>query len=265
MHDVKTYKNDVVGVVKTYNTLVKSYADNKKLYKRYSFDINKGVAKSYLHNGSYSEEEKDLKIKKYLKKVRTEIIDLALNNYDKWEFFITLTFDLKDYSHDKAIDLLKRWLNNQRHLNKGMFYLLVPEFHKSGRIHFHGLVGNVPNWNLVKAVNPHNNKNIIINGSQIYNLSNYNLGFTTISYIKDKEKVSNYISKYATKELISLKNKKRYWFSRNLDRVVKSYNYFEDELIVSITDEQILYCKDFSHDSSCLELVKTDSNYYGSV
>lgn len=40
------------------------------------------------------------------------------------------------------------------------------------------------------------------NGLQIYNLTNYKLGFTTISEIQDQEKVSNYISKYATKVLV---------------------------------------------------------------
>lgn len=80
-----------------------------------------------------------------------------------------------------------------------MSYILVPEFHKSGRLHFHGLVGNVPKWKMSKAINPHNNKLIKINNTQIYNLDNYKLGYTTISKIKSKEKVTNYISKLQRK------------------------------------------------------------------
>ena len=90
-----------------------------------------------------------------------------------------------------------------------MSYILVPEFHKSGRLHFHGLVGNVPKWKLSRAVNAKTGEAMFIDHTAIYNLDDYKLGFTTISKIKSREKVCNYISKYATKDLIDLKSKKK--------------------------------------------------------
>ncbi len=83
-------------------------------------------------------------------------------------------FTKGEYSHEEAIDLLTKWINNQKHQNRNMSYILVPEFHKkSGHLHFHGLIGNVPKWKFSKAVNPHTGKLIKLNNTQIYNLDNY--------------------------------------------------------------------------------------------
>lgn len=147
-----------------------------------------------------------------------------------------------------------------------MSYILVPEFHKSGRLHFHGLVGNVPKWKMSKAINPHTNKLIKINNTQIYNLDNYKLGYTTISKIKSKEKVTNYISKYATKELISLKSKKRYWYSKNLSKPVIQYDYIENSLLDYLKDENIIYQDKFTKENCSIELInikkRTSYNIY---
>lgn len=204
-----------------------------------------------------TQEELEYKSQKRLKEVRTSIVDLGYNNRDKFDYFITLTFDdriVGEYSHDKAIECLTNWLNNQRHQNKGMFYILVPEFHKSGRLHFHGLVGNVPNWKFSKAINSKTGKPMKVNNTQIYNLDNYNLGFTTISKIKDKEKVVSYISKYATKELIDLKCKKRYWASRNLDKPTIEYDYIDTNLNEYLKGHDIKYYDVFKTDNREIEL-----------
>ena len=50
MESVKTFKNDYLGIIKTYNTSCKLFNNDLKCYKRYSFDINKGVTNSYKHN-----------------------------------------------------------------------------------------------------------------------------------------------------------------------------------------------------------------------
>ena len=175
-----------------------------------------------------------------------------MNNEDKWEYFLTLTFsddELGGYTHEKAIKKLCNWLIVQRRNNPNMFYLIVPEFHKSGRLHFHGLVGNVPNWNLERA--KRNGRYIFVNGKQIYNLTNYKLGFSTISYIEDKQKVANYISKYVTKELITLKYKKRYWYSRNIQYPKTYYTYFDGTIDDLGKHYDVLYKKDIKKDN-CL-------------
>lgn len=138
-----------------------------------------------------------------------------------------------------------------------MTYLLVPEFHKSGRLHFHGLVSNVPKWNLIQARHYKTKRLIKVNGIQIYNLVNYNLGHTTISKIQSQEKVSNYISKYATKDLIKLKNKKRYWYSRNLEKPKTEYLYLESNLKQYLKESNIAYINIFEKSHSITEIAQT--------
>lgn len=240
-----------------YNTKFKLYKNDVLNCRKYSYTISKNVPiPATLHNGKSSAEQIEHYKKMYLKKVKSEILDLSLNNTEKWEYFLTLTFSDKElggqYTHEKAISKLKNWLIVQRRLNPGMFYIIVPEFHKSGRLHFHGLVGNVSNWKLEKAKK--GNRLIRVNGKQIYNLVNYKLGFSTLSFIEDKQKVANYISKYVTKELIDLKHKKRYWYSRNLNKPKVYYTYFDGEIKDLEKYYKCLYYQDIIKDNSTITI-----------
>lgn len=105
-----------------------------------------------------------------------------------------------------------------------MRYLIIPELHKSGRIHFHGVFSDVKNWSLSPAINPYTGESIIENNKQVYNLDNYKLGYTTVSKVENIEAVSHYISKYITKELLNLKSKKNVWHSRNLIKPQMTYH-----------------------------------------
>lgn len=256
--DVLTLQNNDIDLFYAYNLTLKKYSDNLVKCKLTSFSNIKGICSYNQHNGKCSQDELEEKSRAYLKKVKTNIIDLAYNNKDKFDYFITLTFsdkEIGDYSHEKAIKLLINWINNQKKQNNNMSYILVPEFHKSGRLHFHGLVGNVSKWKMSKAINPHTGKLIKINNTQIYNLDNYKLGYTTISKIKSKEKVTNYISKYATKELITLKSKKRYWYSRNLDKPMIELGYIDSSLHEYFKDKDIVYSDKFIREDSSIELL----------
>ncbi len=240
-----------------YNTKITRFSNGVVKYKKSSYISSKGICPRNQHNGSCSEEELDAKTKKYLKIVRENILNLAFN-FSKWEYFITLTFDFRnrgEYSHEKAIDLLTKWINNQKHQNRDMIYLLVPEFHKSGRLHFHGLIANVPKWEFIEAKRPDGTL-IKENGLQIYNLKNYKLGFTTISKIQDQEKVSNYITKYATKELITLKNKKRYWYSRNLEKPITDYDLINMDLKEYLEDKNVSFYRKFDKQECSIELAQ---------
>ena len=94
---------------------------------------------------------------------------------------------------------------------------------------------------------------------QIYNLTNYKLGFTTISEIQDQEKVSNYISKYATKELITIKHKKRYWYSRNLEKPKIEYDYLWEALTLEeyLKDEKLSYYNKFDKIDCSIEVAQS--------
>lgn len=253
------YSSDFHLYIEEYNTTKKIFKNGVEKIKKTSFSNLKGINYGKQHNGTCSKEKLEEKTRQYLNKVRSNIIDLAFN-YNNWEYFITLTFDFRkvgEYSHDKAIELLTKWINNQKHQNGNMTYLLVPEFHKSGQLHFHGLIANVDKWKFSEARNPHTKRLIKKNGLQIYNLDNYKLGFTTISKIQSQEKVSYYISKYATKELITLKNKKRYWYSRNLEKPQTEYLYLENNLSEYLESDKVSYIKTFEKSNCYVEVAQT--------
>lgn len=141
---------------------------------------------------------------------------------NNWEWFITITFDRKITDASDYMEVAKKittFFNNQRKRGSpDLKYLLVPEFHKDGKnYHFHGLLANC-NFTMIDS----GHKDSF--GNEIYNISDWKIGFTTASKIKDNGKVTNYIGKYITKELLNrLKYKKRYFASRNCDVVEEEF------------------------------------------
>lgn len=249
-----THEDDFSGLSIEYNTIKKTFLDGTERVEYRSYSNFKGIPKNNKKNGSSSIEQ--LERYNYINVVRRRksINELAYQNgcSDLWQYFVTLTFDdelVNSYSHDSVVKCLTKWLNNQKHQNPGMKYILVPELHKSGRIHFHGLFSHVPKWKLSKAINAKTGRSIVKNGSIIYNLDNYQFGYTTVSEIKSMEKVCFYITKYITKDLLNLKNKKNVWHSKNLIKPNVSYHYITDDDINKYLDERdISYLKEIEKD-----------------
>lgn len=151
---------------------------------------------------------------------------------NEWDYFITITFDREQVDSSDYREVVKKitkWLNNmQQRGSAKMKYLIVPEFHKDGKhYHFHGLLANCDNLNLVDS------RHIDKMGEKIYNISNWKYGFTTAVKIKDNGKVTSYIGKYITKELLNkTKYKRRYFASMSCDIVQEEYyNMSETEFI----------------------------------
>lgn len=131
-----------------------------------------------------------------------------------WEYFITLTFNKEKvdrYNFDECSRIARKWLNNQRRNAPDLQYLLVPELHKDGAIHFHGLLANTGNMKFKDSGKRTKDKQII------YNMSAWANGFTTAIKVYNTHGVCKYIGKYITKELCGLtKGKNRYFVSSNL-------------------------------------------------
>ena len=159
------------------------------------------------------------------KKARSEYVSRArslnrvyhLARSNVWDWFFTLTFNpekVDSFDYDSAKKALSVWLKHRREECPDMVYLLVPELHKSGRIHFHGLFSNCDNLEFVDS--GHRTKK----GQVIYNVGSYKLGWSTATRVDDNARVTKYLSKYITKDLCSSTfGKKRYWASRNIQDV----------------------------------------------
>ncbi|XCP83781.1 hypothetical protein ABXS75_11905 [Roseburia hominis] len=175
------------------------------------------------------------------------IYDIAKSN--RWEWFFTLTFDpekVNSFDYSECSKKLSQWLKNIKNRgNSELKYLIVPELHKSGRWHFHGLFAGCDNMEFTDS--GHRDKK----GRVIYNIGRYKLGFSTVTKIDDMQKACSYIVKYVSKELCSVtKGKKRYWASNNCDKPVI------DEYCVLMPVEEILACSDES--KGHLKKVRTD-------
>lgn len=231
-----------------YNTKIKTYANGEQKISYHSYNNVCGLPKVE-SGGKLSDDLKEHKRYSNLLRSKQNIIDLAYHNglIQPWEYFLTLTFDptlVDSTNYSEVGDTLKKWLNNMKKQNPGMEYIIVPEPHKSGRIHFHGIFRNVPKWKLKEARTP-NNRLIKKNGLQIYNLLNYKFGYSTVSAVQDLEAVSVYISKYMTKSLIDFSYKKRYWFSSSLQRPTVEYAIFNEDTLSFYLEKKNIknYCK----------------------
>ena len=252
-------KNHIIAY--EYNTTIKTYANGDKNIKYHSFSNLKGISRNR-GEGILTEEERERLKYKNLLNVKQTIIDLIYHNgiIKPWEYFITLTFDdekVNAYDYDVTRACLIKWLNNQKKQNPNMEYVIVPEYHKTKRFHFHGVVRGVVKWKLSPAFYP-SGKPIYKNGVRIYNLDNYKFGFTTISKVKNAEAVSVYTSKYITKEFIDIKNAKKYWSSKSLEKPTIEYAQLtEDELKFFIDPLKVITEKKIETDNNTSLFIKS--------
>ena len=161
-----------------------------------------------------------------------------------WDWFVTLTFDpdlVDSFDYGLAVAKLSKWLNNLRRLSPDIGYVMVPEKHKSGRYHFHGLFRDCDGIDFVASGKTDHK------GNPIYNVGSYRLGWSTATRISDQSKVTKYIAKYISKDLCQVASgRKRYWCSRNLeDAPVQEVVLDKDKLqqLVSRLDDTAAYIK----------------------
>ena len=134
-----------------------------------------------------------------------------------WDYFVTFTLngELVDrYNFQECSRKARKLLNNlkQRRAH-GLYYILVPEQHKDGAYHFHGLIGGCDGIRFVDS--GHRDKS----GRPILNMTDWKYGFSTCTSVDDPARASTYICKYITKTLCSsTKGLRRYWASANCKR-----------------------------------------------
>lgn len=159
--------------------------------------------------------------------IRRKIKGYAFSNNFCW--FVTLTFnpekvDSSDY--ETAKDTLLKWCRKMRDTYKKFDYLMIPELHKSGAVHFHGLLGNIP-AEFEEAANPKTGEPLIRHGRQVYNLTDWKYGFSDCEKIESTDRAASYITKYVTSALLTDKkmyNKKRYFNSQGLKKPVVTFD-----------------------------------------
>ena len=88
-------------------------------------------------------------------KTRTIQNIYEISRANKWEYFITLTFnpeEVDSFNYQEVVHKLSDWLHNlKKRYSPELKYIIVPELHKSGRYHFHGLFSDIGNMKLVDS------------------------------------------------------------------------------------------------------------------
>ena len=208
-------------MTRRYKTKIKEYPNGSKVLTVYNNALivknnDDSIDVSVIEKNERTAEEKELEKLRNLWKIRTKIKDYILCN--DFDYFWTLTFDTDRYNYAAAFEKMGKWLRKMRD-KYGIFnYIMIPELHKDGAIHFHGVTGGL---NAVIRDSGVKHK-----GVKVYNCTDWEHGFTTLTKIRSREKTASYVTKYVTKEMqnsIVEKGKKKYWCSRGLRLPAVSY------------------------------------------
>ena len=195
-----------------YNICVlKKYNDNNfkitrhKVLRRSGLEVDDDF--SFSAKGTVNDE----KMLQNISRAKSKIREYGLCN--DWDYFVTLTLDKNKFDRYDLTGFqksLSKFLNNYNSRYKTKIkYLLIPERHKDGAWHMHGLIYGLPIDHLKT------------NGNGFYDWSAYRekFGFISMDHIKSKEKVSYYILKYVGKDFgqsITALNAKLYYCSTGL-------------------------------------------------
>lgn len=128
-----------------------------------------------------------------MRRARARVRRLALANEFRW--FVTLTLNQEKVDRMEGSEVVKKlnvWCSNMVQ-RRGLKYILVPERHKKGGIHFHGFFNDVVEF----VDSGHKDKA----GHTIYNLPDWDLGFTTaIELYGGYSQAVAYVCKYIGKQ-----------------------------------------------------------------
>lgn len=157
-----------------------------------------------------SAKEKEERLSQSVSRTKSTIFELAFCN--EFSHFCTFTqnadfvgdrFDLSAFRKDLA-----QFVRNQnRGRDKKITYLFVPEQHKDGAWHMHGLINGLNDDDLREfTLNerlPNKIRKQIKNGEKVYNWEKYarKFGYFTATKVKSHEACAKYITKYITKDL----------------------------------------------------------------
>lgn len=207
-----------------------------------SADINhnENFKKTY-HDENRSAEAEEHSKKVSLTYTKNKIYNIARSN--EWHWFITLTFDrnrtdASDY--DAVTKKLQKFLNNlQQRRCPDLKYLIVPEYHHDGEhFHFHGLLADCDGLDFQFS------GHYTADDQPIFNIANWKHGFTTATMVTDTRRVSSYITKYITKDSQTyLKEKNRYYASRNVSRTEADYHVVDESDFLKVYSDRITYTK----------------------
>lgn len=217
----------------TYNTLLVKYANSWQL-RSYQFPIKSDIVEITDSDGfeisdTFDNTEKEIDTAfavsdtEYhfeghsayvsVNRSKNKIFYYARSNDWKNGYFVTLTLNpekVDSLDYKSSVECVKKFLNYLRSYDSSIYALIVPEKHKSGRFHFHGLIhGDISQ---LLRYSGHIEK-----GSMIYNfVKGWKYGFSNVTKVQNTLAVEKYICKYTTKDLLNSTLYQHRYFTLNL-------------------------------------------------
>ena len=156
--------------------------------------------------------EKDKKrMANSLSRTRKRIFEIAACN--SWEWFFTGTLDGTKCDREDlnaTFKALSQYIRDYRKkTGNEVKYLIVPEQHKNGGWHFHGLFHGLPEEEMHKFTLsdkiPLRIKKTISAGIDVWTWTDYanKFGYSTVTRVRDENAVACYVTKYITKDMIA--------------------------------------------------------------
>ena len=193
-----------------------------------------------------------------MRRARANLRRLALAN--EFRYFVTLTLDDRQvdrYDPKAIMRKVNRWLDNSVRRN-GLNYILVPELHRDGAIHFHGFFagsglavadsGTIRRPGDKKPRKPRSKKQreewLAEGGQIVYNLPQWGLGFSTALELRGEyPQAVSYVCKYIGKQECQRPMGRWYYSGGSLAAPAKDYvcmNY--REVVEDYGDECLEVC-----------------------
>lgn len=158
-----------------------------------------------------SERRENQRFQQSVSRAKARIFELAMCN--EFTYFCTFTqdekkrdrFDLTEFCKD--FGQLVRNINRSREAGQKIKYLLIPERHKNGAWHMHGLLKGLTSDDLrpfkLSENIPKRIKDKLREGVQVYDWQRYRsaFGYFTCTEIENPTACSKYITKYVTKDM----------------------------------------------------------------
>ena len=192
MYDFKVYQYKYGTQIRLYNRPIETKEKEEK------FNIEKGGQLAFKEKKKRTFESRSLRdpedtLKHSENRSKNMIYQIARSN--EWTWFITFTLDQKRTTDrmnlEESIKDLSEWLRSVKKTRApDLKYLIVPEEHKNGGWHFHGLFNDTGDLLFVDS-----GKTVKTNEAgeiPIYNIVDYTLGWSTAT----KVYISGYIFRF---------------------------------------------------------------------
>ena len=193
---------------------------SRSVYREKGYEINEAYARAEKLQasdlGSVATSVGERKRTDSLKRAKDKIFEISACN--DWSYMVTFTLDkecVNRYDPKEVIKPFGKWLDNMVQ-RRGLKALIIPELHKDGAIHFHGLINNSLKMAHSERYKVKGKKKPVALSTlrkmgktpqdsdvqDVFNVTDYKLGYSTAVKLDGNiTAVSFYMTKYATKEL----------------------------------------------------------------